>query len=287
MKFFGGKWYLAKKIHAAAPPKATYSTRAIAYGGALQEVWNWDHIGVSEVVNDIDLRLVNLWHCLRVPDLFEAMRREVELTPFGRPMFVMAQEAMKTWERESPKWEDSFTNAPSPFWAAMFFTLVRQSRGGDGKAVAPLTVRRTRRGMNEQAAAWWSAIEGLSDVHERLKRVVVEKMDALAFLNKYDSDKTFFYLDPPYMPDTRSAPKVYKYEMTFDEHVAMLGTLRGLKGRVLLSGYPHHVYEDHLTRKGWQRQEFDVTDNASARKSKRRKIEVLWSNYRSGGAKIA
>lgn len=32
---------------------------------------------------------------------------------------------------------------------------------------------RTRRGMNEQASSWWSsAVEGLSDAHVRLRRVV-------------------------------------------------------------------------------------------------------------------
>jgi len=41
----------------------------------------------------------------------------------------------------------------------------RQSLAGRMDAFAPLSRRRTRRGMNEQCSAWWNAVEGLPAVH--------------------------------------------------------------------------------------------------------------------------
>ena len=40
----------------------------------------------------------------------------------------------------------------------------RQSLTGRMDTFAPLSRRRTRRGMNEQCSAWWNAVEGLPAV---------------------------------------------------------------------------------------------------------------------------
>ena len=63
--------------------------------------------------------------------------------------------------------------------AVAFFVRCRQSRAGGFKVFATLSRNRTRRGMNEQSSAWLNGVEGLADVHDRLKRVVVLCDDAL------------------------------------------------------------------------------------------------------------
>jgi site-specific DNA-adenine methylase len=125
LKWFGGKTYLAPHIHRLAPQ---HTFRGIPYGGALSELWSWNYQGVSEVVNDIDLQLTNLWRCLQDPVLFEQVRRELELTPFGRPFFAEADAAMKWWEQHDLQLAEELDRNPIPFWAARFFVLVRQSR---------------------------------------------------------------------------------------------------------------------------------------------------------------
>jgi DNA adenine methylase len=285
LKWFGGKAYLADKIHAAAPPMGSYKMRGIPYGGALQEVWSWKYQGVSEVVNDLDLRLTNLWHCLKVRSLFEELRRELELTPFGRPFWDGASQHMRLWDKHEVEWAEKLDKQPSPFWAAMFYVLVRQSRGGDQSAFAPLSSKRTRRGMNEQASAWWNAIAELPAVHARLARVVVERMDALAFMRKYDGPDTFYYADPPYLPDAKATKQGYRYEMTVEQHEAMLTQMTRLKARVLVSGYASDLYDTVLD--GWERLEYEVTDNASQSKAKKRKVEVMWRNYDAEGVPLA
>ena len=55
-----------------------------------------------------------------------------------------------------------------------FFVRCRQSLAGRMKSFATLSRTRTRRGMNEQASAWLTAIEGLPAVrYARLSRVAI------------------------------------------------------------------------------------------------------------------
>jgi hypothetical protein len=41
--------------------------------------------------------------------------------------------------------------------------------------------------MNEQASSWLTAIDGLPEIHERLKRVVVLNEDAVTVIRREDS----------------------------------------------------------------------------------------------------
>ena len=48
-----------------------------------------------------------------------------------------------------------------------------------------------------------------------------------------DGPATFFYLDPPYLPRTRTARKAYgPYEMTEADHRELLDVLLRVKGKV-------------------------------------------------------
>ena len=132
--------------------------------------------------------------------------------------------------------------------------------------------------MNEQASAWLSAVEGLPAVHERLKRVViVGPKDAKEVIRQQDGEQTLFYLDPPYLDETRTAPEVYRFEMTRDQHAELLDLVNAVKGKVMLSGYDSALYQEKLAH--WNRHAFEVPNNAASGDSKRRMTEVLWCNF--------
>ena len=59
--------------------------------------------------------------------------------------------------------------------------------------------------MSEQASAWWNTVDGLANVHDRLKRVVILCRDALDVIRQQDGSRTLFYLDPPYLHSTRAS----------------------------------------------------------------------------------
>jgi DNA adenine methylase len=161
------------------------------------------------------------------------------------------------------------------FW---FFILCRQSLAGRRDSFAPLSRTRTRRGMNEQASAWQSAVEGLPAVHARLWRVAILNRPAVEVIRQQDGPDTLYYLDPPYVHETRAAPNVYgAFEMTEADHRELLDVLRQCRGKVLLSGYPSTLYDTALA--GWSRHTFDLPNNAAGGKAKGRETEVLWCNF--------
>lgn len=267
MKWPGGKTYLKKKIWELAPP---HTFRGIACGGGLSEWWEWPHENVSEVINDLNGDLVNLWRTWQNTDCFNNFVRQVEAIPFSRPHFLESKQFLAQ--------ENSLAkeNNPSVDRAVSYFVKIRQSMMGLGTSFAPISKARTRRQMNEQASAWLTSIEGLQEAHRRLQRVVIEQVDICKFISKYDCSNGLLYLDPPYFP-TERAEKLYAHEMTAEKHGQMLDAALACKGSVMISGYACKLYDEVLSK--WQRVEIVLRNNMEKGDSKKERKEVLWMNY--------
>lgn len=234
--------------------------------------------GISEAVNDIDKALINFWSVLRDEALFGALQRVLATMPVSQQEWSVAAKYIERC-RDIP-----YTDANRVVRAVDFFVYCRQSMAGRNKSFSPLTKNRTRRGMNEQASAWLSAIDGLPEVHARLKRVVIlGPTDALEVIRQQDGPRTLFYLDPPYLDETRTSPDVYTHEMTKEQHIDLLNLLRTVKGRFLLSGYRSRLYDAAALVGGWKCHEFEIANNSSSKKEKDRKVECLWCNYELHG----
>ena len=217
--------------------------------------------GCSEVVNDIDENLMNFWRVLQSPEQFELLRRRLDVTPFAATEFAEANEPS----------DDPIERA------AQLFIRVRQSRTGLQRDFATLTQNRTRRNMNEQASAWWSAIEGLADAVKRLRGVVILNDDACKVMCAQDSPKILFYCDPPYVPSTRTVPDCYQHDMTPEDHVRFLECVLQLQGKVMISGYPSDMYDKHLN--AWRFVDKVTDKKSSGAKTKPKATERLWMNY--------
>lgn len=257
LKWHGGKSYLADRIVALMPPHTHYIE---PFAGGLSVLLTKNPEGVSEVVNDLNGELTNFWRVLQKPEDFAAFGRRLDAMPFSQAEWA---------EAKSPggsRIDD----------AVSFFVRCRQSLAGRMDTFAPLSKSRTRRGMNEQASAWLSAVEGLPGVHVRLKRVVVLCDSATAVMRREDSERTLFYCDPPYLSAARASPDVYSHEMTEADHVEFLQTAKTMSGCVMISGYDSELYSDMLA--GWTKHTFDLPNNAAGGKAKRRMVECLWVN---------
>ena len=263
---FGGQ--LAQWIISLMPPHVHYVETHFGGGSVLL---NKDPEGISEVVNDINFDLTTFWSVLSDPEAFPIFRRAMETTPFSQPVWNVARDALS--------WGDIGSSIDRARW---FFICCRQSRAGQMNEFAPLSRNRTRRGMNEQASAWLTAVEGLPAVHARLKRVAIVTEDALTVIRREDGPKTLFYCDPPYLHETRASTADYEHEMTRQQHEELLECLATIKGRFLLSGYRSSLYDDFATGVGWKRHEFKIPNNASGGKKKRVMTECVWSNDENG-----
>lgn len=273
----GGKSYLAQKIVSLMPPRQSkdnpdgYLHSCEPFAGGLSVLLANDPEGISEVVNDLHLGLHSFWCCLASIQLFPEFCRRVQMIPFSE----------RAWQSAS-LFLDIGCDCGSEVCVSMataFFLCCRQSLAGRMKSFAPLSKTRIRRGMNEQASAWLNCLEGLPDVHERLRRVVILNRDALDVIRQQDGKETLFYLDPPYPVETRTAKEVYAHEMSQSQHFDLLSLLVTLKGRFLLSGYRSPMYDSFAAKHGWKRHDYELPNNAAGGDEKRRMVESVWVNY--------
>lgn len=268
----GGKSYLAKRIAAMQPPHIHYVE---PYAGGLSVLLAKDPEGVSEVVNDLNGDLINFWQVLQSEILFPQFSRRLDATPFGEHFWKTSE-----WQLIDP---DAIFDADqvgrSINRAIAFFIRCRQSLAGRMDSFAPLSRNRVRRGMNEQASAWITTVDGLPMVHARLRRVVVLNHDALQVISQQDGNKTCYYLDPPYLHETRATTGEYKHEMTAEQHENLLKLLASIEGKFLLSGYDSELYRKYESQNGWHRTAFDLPNNSASGATKRRMQEIIWTNY--------
>lgn len=265
-----------------APP---HKHRVYLYAGGLGEAWNWPHAGVSEVANDLNGYLINFYRVLKDPRAFKELQRLLSATPFSR---IEWEDANATMVRLMAKTRpEAFDPAkPDPKLAALFFVWNRQSMAGRMDTFSPLTKTRTRGGRNAEVNSWWSGIEALPEVRERLDHFVVEHMDAVKLGKKEDKKDTLFYADPTYVVsetrgEGRSTADVYAVETTGEMHEQLIEWLaKGIKGKMMLSGYRNKLYDGTLTpERGWRRLEKKIDNKAQKGEVKRSMTEALWVNF--------
>lgn len=265
LRWHGGKSYLAKKFIALFPPHTRYCEPFFG-GGAVLFAKSPDNC--AEFINDIDWQLTNFWNHLKYESLFCEFKRLVECTPLSSIEF---QSSDVLDEIPAEKYSQLYKA-----WA--FFVRFRQSRQGLGKDFCTPTSR-LRRGMNENVSAWLSAVDGLPDAHERLRRVEIRCQDAVEFIKQLDSPDTFYYCDPPYLKETRNTKDAYTHEMSSEQHQELLITLASIKGKFMLSGYPSEMYDSFARDHNWHVTDFKVDNKASSAKEKEIKTERIWTNY--------
>ena len=203
-----------------------------------------------EVYNDLDEGLYSFFRVLADPDLFPQLMRRVDILPYSRRLYG---ECCATWAGQDDPVERAWR----------WFVVARQSfsgRLGEGWSFA---VTASYRGMAGSVSTWLSCLAMLPAIHERLSRVQVECHDWRQILETYDTPRTFFYLDPPYVAETRRGGG-YQHEMTTDDHRDLVERLLALQGKVLLSGYAHQVYAP-LEKAGWERRSFRTACYAAGR----------------------
>ena len=261
--WFGGKNKIASKLVTYIPHHITYVE---VFGGAGNLLLAKSPSKV-EVYNDIDSAVVNLFRILRDPEAFERFYQKCQLTPYSREEY---NEYRKTWRNHTDIEESVYR------WyvvARQSFSAKHGSSWSFGKTEN--RVLRFKRG-----------IEKLPDIVKRLNGVQIENDVWEKILPRYDSSESFFYLDPPYLPETRKCIG-YEHEMSTNDHKDLVSYLKTIKGKVMLSGYPNSIYDDL----GWRQITFSTICSAAAKtqatglqgigacKDTQKRTECIWMNY--------
>jgi DNA adenine methylase len=102
----------------------------------------------------------------------------------------------------------------------------------------------------------------------------VERVNGCAhhFLKHYDyQGRELIYCDPPYLHQTRTSGRRYRYDYEEQDHIELLMLLKTLPCNVILSGYPSTLYDELL--EGWYSLELQVMNQGGIR------TEKLWHNF--------
>ncbi len=98
-------------------------------------------------------------------------------------------------------------------------------------------------------------------------------LDGIEFLRVYPfTGRDLVYCDPPYVMSTRSGRRLYKHEMSDDDHRRFLRVIRDLPCMVMVSGYWCSLYVDTL--RGWGHISFEAMTRAGHTAT-----EWLWFNF--------
>jgi len=251
LRYYGGKWRIAPWIISHFPKHVCYVE---PYAGGASVLLR-KHPSTIEAYNDMDDCVVNFFRVLR--DQPDALAHAIELTPWSREELKAAREPCADaveWARR--RYVSAFQSRTqtqshlSPGW--------RFQRSAEGKYVVPL----------------WNDITHLYAAAARMKLVHIENDDALAIIDRYDTDETLFYVDPPYMAETRSytwSTRAYVSEMDDAAHERLANTLHNVRGYVALSGYDTPLYRELY--KGWTSDSCYAIDGGGSRRT-----ELLWLN---------
>lgn len=253
LSYIGGKNRLAKQIISIFPPHTTYAEPMC--GGA--QVLFHKAPSAAEVINDLDGEVVNLFRV--------AQQHHQELTRYLR--FMLA----------SRKWFEILINTPPESLtdiqkAARFLYLQKNAFGG-------LIRKRTYHYFLTKSSNFnpRRIPEIIEKTHDRLSNVQIECLPYEEILAKFDSQETLFYLDPPYW-----GPKLYKYNFTEQDFLALEARLHALKGQFVLS-----LNDCPEVRQLFKRFSIIDTDIAysASKATGRRYREVLITNFQPGHAR--
>lgn len=261
MRYHGSKTRLADWIIGFFPPHRVYVE---PFGGAASVLMRKPR-AYTEVYNDLDGEVVNVFRVLRDPSQARELERLARLTPYSRDEFQRAYlPAQDPIEQARRTLFRSIAGFGSAGWNTDNRTGFRSNATRSGTIPA------------HEWAGYADLIPGFC---ERLRGVVIEMRPAIQVMRQFDSPDTLHYADPPYVHSTRGTKmsNVYRHEMTNEQHRELADCLRGLDGYVVLSGYHCGLY-DRLYP------DWPTVTRSTHADGARDRTEVLWLSPRTWDA---
>ena len=203
----GGKSYLAPRIVDMIPPHRTY-VEPFAGGAA---VFFRKARSEKEVLNDKDSEIAFAFRFLRdmTPEQYERLKKRE---------WTHRESIFRKLRQSNP------TDDGGRFYK--FYYLKKASFISGSSS------------YNHHQDGTVTGVDHLWKVRDRLRRSAIHNTDAAGLIRRYDSPRTFFYLDPPY---PQRAFVGAKEDYTSEDLAVLLGRVKGMKGKAMISLGTEHT----------------------------------------------
>lgn len=260
LRYHGGKWRLADWIISYFPLHRIYVE---PFGGAASVLLKKQPCQ-SEIYNDLDGEIVNLFRVMQCPEQRARLLETLRFTPYSRAEFNLA------WEQTDDLVEQARRVI---IRAQMGFGSAGATKGSTGFR----SNARTKGRYTTEVTDWLKYQDGLPPIIERMRHVQLENRPALDVIHTNDTDDALFYVDPPYLHGTRTMDGgmcYYRHEMTNSDHINLLDCLNQVSGMVVLNGYQSELYDNALH--GWKK--VTKQSRAASQRGTVMRTEILWIN---------
>lgn len=255
ISYYGGKQKLASKIISVIPDHVLYCEPFV--GGAA--VFFAKQQSQVEVLNDTNKELINFYKM--VQNEFVGLEKEIRISLHSRDLHRKASVIYNH--------PDMFSEIKRA-WAVWVLSSQSFSAQLDSSWGYDVSRNTTTKKINNNKDRF------TEEIAIRLQNVQLEAADAVYIIKSRDSEKSFFYCDPPYFNSDCGHYDGYS-EQDFEN---LLITLSEIKGKFLMSSYPSTILQRYAKAKGWHM--WSVEQGVSVNNKSgyiKRKIEVLTSNY--------
>lgn len=279
--YIGGKKQHSKWIDPLFP--TNFKTYVEVFGGAFWMYWMSKKTPVqTNVYNDFNRHLFNVFTCASTdPTRFELALKNLYPSVGNAAVFEQFRDQI------FQVYNTNFTTPDYDLAAKYMFLQTQFFTGGLGLH------EKTKIYSNPKyKSKFYTYTEKFSQKHylDRLSVMSTENMDCRAVITKYDSEDTFFYIDPPYF----NLEDYYtKNSFGREDHIELLTQMSTMKGKFALSYYYFKELEDIMPRdKFYWHEQITYSNNGltkvegavrkdgkSAKGIRPERVEVLILNY--------
>jgi len=260
--YYGGKQKMVPHILPLLPKHVCYCEPFFG-GGAVYWAKNRS---INEVINDRDNAVITFYRVAKTQ--FRELQDMVRGSLFSRTLNLRAWEILQQphlhtdVERAWAFWAKANMGYSGLLCSSFGYTINTNDKGNRIE---------TKKAMFETDA-----------ICRRLEHTTIESRDALDVIRAYDGENTFFYADPPYF----NADEGHYGGYTESDFSDLLGCLREIKGKFVLSSYPSPMLDEWRKACGWLSIDINLLSRSGIKRGDNvasgklgSKIETLTFNY--------
>jgi len=252
LRYIGGKYYQTKWILKHFPVHQIYvepfcGSAAVFFAKAPRPVYA--KATYTEVLNDIDGRIINFFKKLKEDP--ESLIYEQFLVPYSQQIFYDSSDYSKEMQ-----------------------TLILNKMGWGGKLNSK-SFTYSKETMGSTRAKTWKQLPNLLfKTANRLKDAIIFNESYEKIIERFDTEYTLFYVDPPY-PEF----SYYKFNFKEEDHLKLAEILNNVIGKVVMSYNLTEEIKGLYSSWNYKEKEFKKNCNRTKRGIKHEKFKetLLWN----------